>query len=83
MASITHLLRLVEAFSAARGVSEARTSTLVFNDGGRILDLRSGRDIGTRRLDRAIVWFSDHWPTNAAWPPDVPRPAPAPQEVAA
>lgn len=75
--AIPALLRLVDAYRVARGISDARVSTLVFNDGQRIDDLRSGKDIGTRRLSRAIQWFSDNWPPDAAWPADVPRPAPA------
>lgn len=27
-----------------------------------------------RRVNRILTWFSTHWPTDLAWPPDVPRP---------
>lgn len=76
MPSIQHLFRLIDAYRLARDVSDARVSTLLFNDGGRIGELRSGGDIGTRRLDRAIQWFSDNWPDKAEWAADIDRPAP-------
>lgn len=82
MYGINALLSIVDAYRQAHKVSDARVSTLVFNDGGRIAMLRDGKDIGTRRLERAIQWFSDNWPAEAVWPADVPRPAVS-QEVAA
>ncbi len=54
---IQDLFRVIENYRVARGVSDARVSTLVFNDGAKIADLRAGRDIGARRLERAIGWF--------------------------
>jgi hypothetical protein len=74
MLGIPHLLSLVDEYRRVREVSDARVSTLVFNDGSRIAQLRDGRDIGTRRLDRAIQWFSDHWPEGADWPAVIVRP---------
>jgi hypothetical protein len=77
MDAITQLFRLVDEYRRVRGVSDARVSTLVFNDGQRIEQLRAGSDIGSRRLDRALLWFSENWPADAEWPADVPRPASA------
>lgn len=65
---------LVEAFCIASGHAEATLSGKVFSDGKRIAALRSGSDIGVRRLSRAIEWLSDNWPPNASWPEDVYRP---------
>jgi hypothetical protein len=39
--------------------------------------INDGGDIGIARFERAMQWFSDHWPENVEWPPGVPRPAPA------
>jgi hypothetical protein len=47
---------------------------LLFNDGKRIGLLRRGGDIGSRRLQEALQWLSDHWPAGAEWPSDIPRP---------
>jgi hypothetical protein len=78
MNAISSFISLIDAYRAARGVSDARVSTLVFNDGGRIAQIRSGGDIGTRRLQRAIEWFSENWPHDAMWPADLPLPVPSP-----
>ena len=74
MLTIEHLLTVVDAFRDARGVSDSRVSTLLFNDGKRITTLRKGGDIGSRSLAAAFQWFSDHWPEPAKWPADVQRP---------
>ncbi|WP_462117569.1 hypothetical protein [Methylorubrum extorquens] len=85
MSAIPQFLSAVDAFCLARGISEARASTLILNGGSRIGAIRSGAsDIGTRRLAEAMQWLSDHWPENATWPADVARPAvSAPGEAAA
>ncbi|KFG68678.1 hypothetical protein JH26_14475 [Microvirga sp. BSC39] len=82
MLTVDHLLTLFDPFCEARRISAARLSTLLFNDGKRILLLKNGGDIGSRRLQEAFQWLSDHWPEGAEWPSDVPRPAPS-QQVAA
>lgn len=71
---ITRLLSLIDAFCAARGVSEARASTLIFNGGARVAQIRGGADIGVRRTQAAMLWISENWPEGAAWPSDLPRP---------
>ena len=56
MSPINKILTLSEAFAVARKVSEARVSTLVFNDGKRLTPLRGGKaDVGSRFLDRNIL----------------------------
>jgi hypothetical protein len=71
---LTHLLSLIDAFCAARRISEARASTLIFNGGARISQIRAGADIGIRRAEEAVRWLSENWPEGAEWPADVPRP---------
>jgi hypothetical protein len=42
---------------------------------GRFMDrLDSGQTFTVKTFDRALQWFSDHWPDNAKWPRYVPRP---------
>lgn len=72
---IDQFLHVVEAYCAATKRSEARVSTLVLNGGRRIADIRAGKDVGTRILDGAFQWLSDHWPDGLDWPEDVVRPA--------
>lgn len=74
MIRLEHLLTTVEAYRAATGLAEATISTRVLKDGKRLAALRAGRDIGILRLEEAMRWFSDHWPADAVWPSDVPRP---------
>lgn len=77
MSTIHHILTCASAFAEARGVSEARVSTLVFNHGARIKLLREGADLRMRSADAAMQWFSDHWPEGVDWPAGVPRPDPS------
>jgi hypothetical protein len=77
MNAINALFAVIETFAAARGISEARISTLVFRDGKRIDAIRRGADVGSRTLMRAMKWFSANWPEGAVWPADVPRPSPS------
>lgn len=74
MMTADHLLTVVDAYREARGVSDARVSTLLFNDGKRITAVRAGGDIGSRHLASSFRWLSDHWPDPAPWPSNVPRP---------
>lgn len=73
---VERLLDVFDAYVAHTGLSEARVSTLVFSAGHRILSLREGREIGSRRIWAAISWFSANWPADLDWPSDIPRPQP-------
>jgi len=68
------LLAVVDTYSAARGLSRSRVSTIVFNAGGTVDRIASGRDLTTGNFERAMKWFSENWPEGAVWPTDVPRP---------
>ncbi|WP_342163032.1 hypothetical protein [Methylobacterium sp. SD21] len=82
MLTADHLLTVVDAFRQARGLSDSRVSTLLFNDGKRIGLVRNGGDVGSRHLAAAFRWLSDHWPSDAHWPSDVPRPLTTETEAA-
>lgn len=76
MNQITELLSIVDAYMNATGRKETTVSTSVFNDGKKLTGLRAGTaDIGTRRYNSALVWFSENWPQGAAWPDGVMRPS--------
>lgn len=68
---------VVHAYAKAKNLSVARVATIVFNDGKTITRLAQGGDVTTRRFEDAMQWFSDHWPEDADWPADVPRPVPS------
>ena len=70
------VLRLFALYCAASGRSPARVSTLVWNHGARHRQIAAGADLRTRTFERAVRWFSDHWPVDSAWPQDIARPLP-------
>lgn len=72
--TIGEFLKLCEAAACAMKIAEATLSTRMLGDGKRISQIRSGKDIGARRLERAADWFAQHWPEGTPWPADVPRP---------
>lgn len=77
MTLIDQLCSVAAAYGEAKGISQARVSTLVFGEGTKLPAIvEGGADLTTARFERAMQWFSDHWP-DAAWPDNVPRPDPA------
>lgn len=78
------LLTVARTFCAARGLSMARVSTLVFNEGKKLQAIETGgADLATGRFERAMLWFSENWPANAVWPVEVIRPEPQPAQAGA
>ena len=71
----SQLLTLCSAYAAAARLSDARLSTLLFNDGKKLGQLAAGRDLTVGTLERAMLWLADHWPAGAVWPEGVSRPA--------
>lgn len=82
MNAIEMLLRVADAYAAARSLSESRVSTLVFGEGTRLAHLRRGGEMGARRVERGLEWLSANWPDGAAWPAEVVRPFAKPSEAA-
>ena len=78
------LITVTDAYCKATGLSTSRVSTLIFNAGSRIDQIREGKDLYTARFEHAMRWFSDNWPADAAntWPLGIGRPAPQPKERA-
>lgn len=82
------LLTLARTYSAATGRSLARIATLIHDQGALFKKLEAGGSCTIATFDKAVHWFSDHWPADAAWPEGIVRPArtpasdPAPSEAA-
>lgn len=74
MNAIDTLLIVSDAYATARSLSESRVSTLAFGEGTRLKHLREGGDMGARRVQRGLQWFSENWPEGAEWPATVTRP---------
>ncbi len=74
--TISYMYTLARAFARATNRAESTVSRLSTGSGDTFSRLRRGHSITTCRADRAVQWFSDHWPAGLDWPEDVPRPAP-------
>lgn len=68
------LLTLFECYCRRVKLSQSRVSSLVFNHGGRIAGIRAGRDFTVGSYERALRWFSIHWPEGLSWPEGIERP---------
>lgn len=76
------LLKVSDGYATAVGLSRARVSTIVLNRGATLDAIAGGTaDVTTGTFERAMAWFSAHWPAGAAWPEGIERPAP-PAEAA-
>ena len=77
MSDISHIVRLAAALANHRRRSPSTIGRWASGDGRFYSRLAGGHDITIRRAVRIMQWFSDHWPSDLAWPPDIPRPAPS------
>lgn len=77
------LVAVATAYCLAAQVPLARVSMHALGD-RRLLPglVADSLTLTLRRADRALCWFSDHWPDGAQWPASVPRPAPSAGEAA-
>lgn len=74
MTGIEQLLKVSAEYGRAEGIEPSTVSWRVFGDTKKLGAIIAGADIQTRRLERALQWFANNWPTTAAWPDDVDRP---------
>lgn len=77
------VVRLAKRVAEHRGLALSTVSTYAGGDGKLVGRLIDGHDITTRRAARIVQWFSDHWPGDLPWPPDIRRPDPSPGSPAA
>jgi len=75
---IEHLLRLADAAEAHGFGSHWQLGLRAVGSAKFFRDLRRGHRRGCtlQTYERAIRYFSDHWPADLDWPADIPRPAP-------
>lgn len=83
MVNIDQFLELVDLYAEKEGVARTVVSFRLFNDSKRIGMLRddADRDVGIRKVERAVQFLSDNWPSGVAWPKAIARPAPARAET--
>lgn len=78
MSAIDDLLAVSRAYATSEGLDLSTVSWRALGDTKKLTAIVDGKDIQVRRYERTMQWFSDHWPTNAEWPAEIERPAPAP-----
>ena len=70
------LLSVASVYGRAIRRSDPTVSRMLFADPGRLKRLRGGADMLSGNVEAALQTLSDRWPDGAAWPENVPRPAP-------
>jgi hypothetical protein len=68
------LVDLAEAYSAHTGLKLSTVSTYAATDGKFFGRLKTGAGCTLRKAATLVVWFSENWPEDLAWPAEVPRP---------
>ena len=71
------LIELAHKFAGSRQISLSRVGFLTANDGKFFDRIRAGGTCTLRTAARVAQYFSDHWPEDLDWPPDIPRPEPS------
>ena len=82
---IKHLPRLADSFIAHTGMSHWQVGLQAAGSAKFFRDLRNGTRNSCKiaTYSRVLQYLSNHWPTDLAWPSDVPRPDPTPGSPAA
>ena len=76
--NIAEILLLARIYGSAKGYSRSTVSLRIAKQGSLFKRLERGSSSLTlRRCDRIVQVFSDHWPEDLDWPPDIPRPEPS------
>ncbi len=67
-------MKVAGAYCKFTGLSLSHVSKQA-TGGGKVLDnIQAGSDMTTNRLVSTLQWFSDNWPSAAAWPEGIERP---------
>ncbi|WP_157091517.1 hypothetical protein [Methylobacterium nodulans] len=70
-------------YGSATGLKRTTVSWRLFQDTNKLDVIASGRDLYLGRYERAMQFFSDHWPDNLPWPDDIRRPPKSAAQVEA
>jgi hypothetical protein len=77
MSRIDELVALAREYQRASKLDTSTVSWRIFGDTKKLQAIVDGADIQVRRYEKALLWLSSHWPTDAKWPASIERPAPA------
>ena len=69
------LAEMARAYGDHEGLSHWAVSYRVARKGDLFRRFELGRSCTIDTYVRIIQWFSNHWPADLPWPPDIPRPA--------
>ncbi len=70
------ITQLAQRYADHRQIALSTVGRLAMGHGHFFLRLEEGR-VTIRRAERALQWFSAHWPEGLEWPADIPRPDPS------
>lgn len=74
MSATDSLLRLSRLFAHAHGLELSAVSWRLFGDSKKLRAIEQGADLQTRRLESALGYLSNRWPSSVEWPADIARP---------
>lgn len=75
MSATDSILKLARIYGRSLKLDLSQVSWRVFTDTKKLSAIEAGADLQTRRYEKAVQWFADHWPADAVWPEGVERPA--------
>lgn len=68
------LICISDIYCAARKLSRARVSTIIFNSGMTLDRIAEGKNFTNKSYETALTYFSENWPEGAVWPEHIVRP---------
>ena len=70
-----HLSRLGQAYADHVGGTLSTLSTKMAGAGHVLPSMATGeKTVTVKKFNRLMAWFSENWPSDLAWPDDIPRP---------
>ena len=69
------LLALARLYTAHHGISLRQLGRRALQGNHKFFArLEAGEGVNTKSIERAGRWLAENWPTEVAWPDDIPRP---------
>lgn len=78
-----HLVACAEAYAGVKRLEMVTVARLATGDWRFFERIETGASFTARKYDGIMGWFARHWPTDTAWPTDVPRPVAVVEQGAA
>ena len=78
-----NLVELASLLATHDGVTHWAISYRAVKKGDLFHRIAEGKGVTLATYNRALQWFSDHWPADLLWPADIERPEPGPDSPVA